>query len=249
MIVHAGSRAATPVGSYPNFLSWGASYGSQSYCRACYDFTRRYGRGQCEGIDPGGHCGQERQGCRGGAAVQAPLAASGTDAAYRPEISSAAGYWRTVPEKRVRTSRARTWAFIRWPARKAAAAPRRTVPPRRASMCRCWDRGRHSRAEAGGSLHLIRTTLSRPGDHRSGTCSRTGTCRRPGGRLRLERPDHHRTSRALAAVLAGRRPGVMIAWPAPGGPAQPGPQHHPHRQFLALAGQLDDDRIPIPSPP
>ena len=42
-------RAATPIGSCPDCLSWGASYGSQSYCRACYDFTRRYGRGQCAG--------------------------------------------------------------------------------------------------------------------------------------------------------------------------------------------------------
>jgi len=42
-------RAATPIGSCPDCLSWGASYGSQSYCRACYDFTRRYGRGPCAG--------------------------------------------------------------------------------------------------------------------------------------------------------------------------------------------------------
>jgi hypothetical protein len=28
-------RAGTPVGSCPDCLSWGASYGSQSYCRAC----------------------------------------------------------------------------------------------------------------------------------------------------------------------------------------------------------------------
>ena len=42
-------RAGTPVGSCPDCLSFGASYGSQSYCRACYDFTRRYGRGQCAG--------------------------------------------------------------------------------------------------------------------------------------------------------------------------------------------------------
>ena len=40
-------RAGTPAGSCPDCLSWGASYGSQSYCRACYDFTRRYERGQC----------------------------------------------------------------------------------------------------------------------------------------------------------------------------------------------------------
>jgi hypothetical protein len=42
-------RAGTPIGSCPDCLSWGASYGSQSYCRACYDFTRRYRRGQCAG--------------------------------------------------------------------------------------------------------------------------------------------------------------------------------------------------------
>jgi hypothetical protein len=42
-------RAATPAGSCPDCLSWGASYGSRSYCRACYDFTRRYGRSECAG--------------------------------------------------------------------------------------------------------------------------------------------------------------------------------------------------------
>ena len=36
-----------PAGSCPDCLSWGASYGSQSYCRACYDFTRRHDRGEC----------------------------------------------------------------------------------------------------------------------------------------------------------------------------------------------------------
>src|SRR2546429_576269 len=42
-------RAATPIGSCPDCLSWGSSYGSGSYCRACYDFTRRYRRGECAG--------------------------------------------------------------------------------------------------------------------------------------------------------------------------------------------------------
>ena len=54
-------RAATPVGSCPDCLSWGSSYGSQSYCRACYDFTRRYDRGECAGCQriiavKKGHC-------------------------------------------------------------------------------------------------------------------------------------------------------------------------------------------------
>ncbi|MFZ0186600.1 MAG: hypothetical protein WAL72_06630, partial [Streptosporangiaceae bacterium] len=77
-------RAATPIGSCPDCLSWGASYGSQSYCRACYDFTRRYQRGQCGGCRrviavKKGHCRL----CW----LQAGLAAAGrriTPADFRP---------------------------------------------------------------------------------------------------------------------------------------------------------------------
>jgi hypothetical protein len=38
-----------PAASCPDCLSFGASYGSRSYCRACYDFTRRYQPGGCAG--------------------------------------------------------------------------------------------------------------------------------------------------------------------------------------------------------
>jgi hypothetical protein len=38
-----------PAASCPDCLSWGSTYGSRSYCRACYDFTRRYHRGECGG--------------------------------------------------------------------------------------------------------------------------------------------------------------------------------------------------------
>jgi integrase len=77
-------RAATPVGSCPDCLSWGSSYGSQSYCRACYDFTRRYDRGACAGCRriiavKKGHCRL----CW----LQAGLAAAGrriTPADFRP---------------------------------------------------------------------------------------------------------------------------------------------------------------------
>ena len=44
-----GDRAGTPVSSCPGCLSWGPSYGSQSYCRACYDFVARYPRAICTG--------------------------------------------------------------------------------------------------------------------------------------------------------------------------------------------------------
>ncbi len=38
-----------PPASCPDCLSWGYTYGSQSCCRACYDFTRRYHAGECAG--------------------------------------------------------------------------------------------------------------------------------------------------------------------------------------------------------
>ena len=82
-------RAGTPVGSCPDCLSWGASYGSQSYCRACYDFTRRYGRGECAGCRRGiavkkGHCRL----CW----LQAGIAAAGRRR-ITPEDFSPGGYW------------------------------------------------------------------------------------------------------------------------------------------------------------
>ena len=82
-------RAATPIGSCPDCLSWGASYGSQSYCRACYDFTRRYGRGQCAGCRrviavKKGHCRL----CW----LQAGIAAAGRRRLIAEDFA-AAGYW------------------------------------------------------------------------------------------------------------------------------------------------------------
>ena len=82
-------RAATPVGSCPDCLSWGASYGSQSYCRACYDFTRRYGRGQCAGCRrviavKKGHCRL----CW----LQAGIVAAGRRR-LAPEDFEPSGYW------------------------------------------------------------------------------------------------------------------------------------------------------------
>ena len=37
-----------PATSCPDCLSFGSCYGTQSYCRACYDFTRRYHLGECD---------------------------------------------------------------------------------------------------------------------------------------------------------------------------------------------------------
>ena len=60
-MIRARPASAAPASSCPDCLSWGSSYGSQSYCRACYDFTRRYPRGECAGCHriialKKGHC-------------------------------------------------------------------------------------------------------------------------------------------------------------------------------------------------
>ena len=82
-------RAGTPVGSCPDCLSWGASYGSQSYCRACYDFTRRYAPRRVRRL-PAGHRGQEGH-CRL-CWLQAGIAAAGRRR-ITPADFSPAGYW------------------------------------------------------------------------------------------------------------------------------------------------------------
>jgi hypothetical protein len=55
-----------PATSCPDCLSFGASYGTRSYCRACYDFTRRYRPGECAGCAriiavKKGHCPPARR--------------------------------------------------------------------------------------------------------------------------------------------------------------------------------------------
>jgi hypothetical protein len=48
--VTSGRRPAdAPATSCPDCLSFGSCYGTRSYCRACYDFTRRYHPGECAG--------------------------------------------------------------------------------------------------------------------------------------------------------------------------------------------------------
>ena len=77
-----------PHRQLPGLPAWGASYGSQSYCRACYNFTRRYDRGECARCRRGiavkkGHCRL----CW----LQAGIAAAGRRR-ITPEDFSPAGY-------------------------------------------------------------------------------------------------------------------------------------------------------------
>ena len=187
-------RAATPVGSCPDCLSWGSSYGSQSYCRACYDFTRRYGRGECAGCRrviavKKGHCRL----CW----LQAGIAAAGRRR-LAPEDFEPPGYWQLSL-----TGMSRLGGT--GPARQAP--PDSPAPPGTAPG---WTQLQLS--APGESLHF---------DKRHWTASSvTGPAleqaRRIAANLAGARGWNDRviaeTSRALAVVLAGHQPGDMIAW-------------------------------------
>jgi len=220
-------RAATPVGSCPDCLSWGASYGSQSYCRACYDFTRRYGRGQCPGCAriiavKKGHCRL----CW----LQAGIAATGR---------------RITPADFARAGRFQQLSFAgmsRLGGTGPAPAADAAGPPAPAGPA------------AGTQLELRAPGESRHFDARHWVASRIdgkalALTRRIASELAETRGWNARivieTGRALAVVLADHIPGDMIAW------SGLSPALHSRdlsvtrtAEILDLAGLLHDDQVP-----
>jgi hypothetical protein len=220
-------RAATPIGSCPDCLSWGASYGPQSYCRACYDFTRRHGRGQCAGCARGiavkkGHCRL----CW----LQAGIAAAGrrrlTAADFAPT-----GYWQLS---------------LAGMSRVGSTGPARQDPPdgpAAPDAGPAWIQLQLS--GPGESLHLDKrhwtaAAITSPALQQArGIAAGLAGVRGWNDRIIAE------TARALAVVLAGHQPGDMIAWSQ-----LPAALHRRDlsitrtAEILALAGLLDDDRIP-----
>jgi integrase len=224
-------RAATPVGSCPDCLSWGASYGSQSYCRACYDFTRRYARGPCGGCRriiavKKGHCRL----CW----LQAGIAASGRRR-ITPEDFSPAGYWQLSL-----AGMSRLGGTGPAPGDTTAAGPPPPPPP-------------PAGPAAGTQLELRAPGESRHFDARHWVASRIDgealtLTRQIASELAATRGWNARivieTGRALAVVLADHAPGDMIAW------SGLSPALHSRdlsvtrtAEILDLAGLLDDDRV------
>jgi hypothetical protein len=220
-------RAATPIGSCPDCLSWGASYGSQSYCRACYDFTRRYGRGQCAGCARGiavkkGHCRL----CW----LRAGIAAAGRRRLTAEDFTPG-GYWQLSLAGMSRLGST-------GPARQVL--PDGPVPPAAASG---WTQLQLS--APGESLHFDKrhwaaSAITGPALQQArGIAAGLAGARGWNARIITE------TSRALAVVLAGHQPGDMIAWSQ-----LPAALHRRDlsitrtAEILGLAGLLDDDRIP-----
>ena len=219
-------RAGTPIGSCPDCLSWGSSYGSQSYCRACYDFTRRYRRGQCARCRrviavKKGHCRL----CW----LQAGIAAAGRRR-ITPEDFSPAGYWQLslAGMSRLGGTGPAPAAPAARPAPPAGPAAWTQLELRAPGDSRHFD-ARHWAASRinGEALALTRRIAS-------GLAATRGW----NARIVIE------TGRALAVVLADHAPGDLIAW------SQLPPALHRRdlsitrtAEILDLAGLLDDDRI------
>ena len=218
-------RAATPIGSCPDCLSWGASYGTQSYCRACYDFTRRYGRGECGGCRrviavKKGHCRL----CW----LQAGIAAAGRRRLTAGDFTGI-GYWQLSLASMSRLGST-------GPARQAPPGP---APPAASG----WTQLQLS--APGESLHFDKrhwaaSAITGPAlEQARGIARNLAGARGWNDRIIAE------TSRALAVVLAGCQPGDMIAWSQ-----LPAALHRRDlsitrtAEILGLAGLLHDDRIP-----
>ena len=218
-------RAATPAGSCPDCLSWDSSYGSQSYCRACYDFTRRYDRGECAACRrivavKKGHCRL----CW----LQAGIAAAGR---------------RITPADFAWAGRCQQLSFA-GTTRLGHASPQPAVPAARRPQPPAWGT-QLQLPIPGESLHFdkrhwVASAITGPALQQA----RHIAADLAGARGWNERIVTE-TGRALAVVLAGHQTGDMIAWSQ-----LPAALHRRDlsisrtAEILGLAGLLDDDRIP-----
>ena len=218
---------AAPASSCPDCLSWGSSYGSRSYCRACYDFTRRYRRGECAGCRriiavKKGHCRL----CW----LQAGIAAAGrrriTPADFRPGGDQQLSF---AGMNRIGHAGPR-------PAAQAAALPQ---PPAPAGGTQLQMRG-PGESRHFDKAHWVASKI---------TGQALQQARHIAAELAATRGWNTRiiteTGRALAVVLADHTPGDMIAW------SELSPALHSRdlsvtrtAEILGLAGLLHDDRVP-----
>src|SRR6266568_4688709 len=221
-------RAGTPIGSCPDCLSWGSSYGSQSYCRACYDFVRRYRPGECAGCRriiavKKGHCRL----CW----LQAGIAAAGRRR-ITPEDFEPTGNWQLSLAGMNRlgnTGPAPGAIAVEPPRPPAGPATWTQLELRGPGESRHFD-ARHWVASSidGEALALTRRIASELAGTRGWNA-----------RIVIE------TGRALAVVLADHTPGDLIAW------SWLSPALHSRdlsvtrtAEILDLGGLLHDDRVP-----
>ncbi len=216
-------RASTPIVSCPDCLSWGPSYGAQSYCRACYDFVRSHPPAQCEGCGRAiavkkGHCRL----CW----LQAALATAGGRRLALEDFKPT-GCWQLSLSGMNRLGNTGPA-----PGSPAAEPPAPTgwtqLELRAPGESRCFD-ARHWAASTitNQALALTRRIASELAETRGWNT-----------RIVIE------TGRALAVVLAGHMPGDLIAWSWLSSALHSRDLSVTRTaEILELAGLLDDDRI------
>jgi len=222
------SRTARPAAtSCPDCLSWGASYGSRSYCRACYDFTRRYHPGECAGCQrilaiKKGHC-------------RLCWLQAGIAAAPRRRITPA-DFAAVSCQQLSFAGMSRLGHTGPRPAARAAGRPRQPAPATGTQLQLCAPgESRHF-----DKAHWVASAITGPA---------LAQARRIAAELAGTRGWNPRivteTGRALAVILADHIPGDIIAWTAlPPALRSRDLSITRTAEILQLAGLLHDDRIP-----
>jgi hypothetical protein len=220
------TRVDTPIGSCPACLSWGPSYGSDSYCRACYDFARRYRPGQCT------HCRRiiaVKQGHCRLCWLQAGMTASG-HRRITPEDFQPTGYWQLSLAGTNRLG-------YTGPGSKAPAAePAQPLGPpggTQLQLCALGD------SPLFDKRHWVASAITNEALQRTRHIARElAETRGWNTRIVIE------TGRALAVVLANHQTGDLIAW-SELSPALRSRDLSVTRtaEILGLAELLNDDRV------
>ena len=216
-----------PAASCPDCLSWGSTYGSQSYCRACYDFTRRYHRGECPGCQriiavKKGHCRL----CW----LQAGVAAAGrrriTPADFQPGAGQQLSF---AGMSRLGHAGPRPESLA------PALPPPPGLPGETQLELPAPGESRHF-----DKAHWVAASITGEALQRTRhIAAELAAARGWNTRIITE------TGRALAVILASHQAGDMIAWSA----LRPALRRRDlsvtrAAEILGLAGLLHDDRIP-----
>jgi hypothetical protein len=227
----ARPASGIPAASCPDCLSWGSTYGSRSYCRACYDFTRRYHRGECAGCRriialKKGHCRL----CW----LQAGIAAAGrrriTPADFRPGGDQQLSF---AGMNRIGHTGAASATLVA--GTLVAGRPQPPAPAGGTQLQLCVPgESRHFDKAHWVASNIAGEALQQARHIAAGLAATRGW----NTRISTE------TGRALAVVLADHIPGDMIAWSALS-PALHSRDLSVTRtaEILGLAGLLHDDRI------
>jgi hypothetical protein len=216
-----------PATSCPDCLSWGSSYGLRSYCRACYDFTRRYPAGECAGCRriiavKKGHCRL----CW----LQAGITAAGRrrliPADFRPGGAQQLSF---AGMSRLGSTGSR-------PATPAPGHPQTAAPPGQTQLeLPAPGESRHF-----DKAHWVASAITGPALRQTRHIA-AGLAGTRGWNPRIITE----TGRALAVILASHQAGDMIAWSALPPALRPRDLSVTRTaEILDLAGLLHDDRVP-----